>query len=59
MVIDLNSLAIKMVKCGITKDKLLKEDLDGWTDTIVDLLEEHYKFETALYNTIITMTDNK
>lgn len=25
-----------------------EQDLDGWTNSIVDILEEHYDFETIL-----------
>jgi len=48
VLVDLKDLAKKMVEKGIQKKDLLEGNFDGWTGTLVDLLEDHYSLETLI-----------
>ena len=45
---DFKHLAKKMVENGFTKERLLKNDFEGWTYDLVDLLEDDMSIETKV-----------
>ena len=44
--IDTEDIAREIEKRGITRESLKNEDYTGWTDTLMDVLEEKYDVET-------------
>ena len=46
--VDIEKLAARMIQNGFTKERLNMEDFDGWTNALVDALEEFHNFETVL-----------
>jgi hypothetical protein len=48
LTIDLKKIADKMLENGLSLEDIKKDDLGGWTDGLVDALEEVYELETKL-----------
>ena len=47
--IDMADFCKHMISYGITREQIVNDnDFDGWTDAIVDVLEDKYEFETKL-----------
>jgi len=48
MKIDIEAIAKEMVKRGHTKENIDADKLDGWSNDLLDILEEMHSLETAV-----------
>lgn len=54
--VDLNALADKMIENGVSPEDVANDCFDGWTNSLVDALEELYGLEYMLTK-VITKTE--
>lgn len=45
---DFRRIAMAMNSAGVARSKVLAKDYEGWTNTLVDVLEELYGIETLV-----------
>ena len=50
--LDITLLAEEMKKLGFNKKHLDKDDFIGWSDSLLDLLEDKYELETLIVREI-------
>jgi len=51
--VNITELAKKMKKQGFTKDMVRDSMFTGWSNTIIDLLEDDYGIETKVRDIIL------
>lgn len=59
VVVSIEDLASEMIRRGLTPERVKADDIDGWSNTLVDILQDSLDLETKVRKAILARENKR